>query len=154
METETLLSSGKGVGIVVFGGLAVLLVAVFLFYKPAPTKTKFEEKDYPRPFTLWGSQGTAGRLSCPESQKININRATYMCALNASGRVDRRCDPFFSNGNYNPATTFDAQTDLKVACNGKTTCSFKLPNVYETGENECNCDFRNVVLNATYSCVP
>ena len=77
-----------------------------------------------------------------------------MCALDATGAVNRSCDPFFPNGSYNPATTFDAKSDLEAECKGKTACSFRLPNVYATGETDCDCDFQNVVLNSSYYCVP
>jgi len=156
METESLFSYWKGIGLggLVCGSLALLLVMFLIFYKPqTEAKTKFEKKTYPRAFTLWG-RGTSGELSCTGNKKIKINQGTYMCALDTTQSVDRRCDPFFTNGNYNPDTTFDAKTDLETVCNGKSSCSFQLPNVYETGDNKCECDFQNVVLNASYYCVP
>ena len=84
------------------------------------------KKTYTREFTLWG-RGNSGELSCEGGtrKKIKINRSTYMCALGSTGEVDDRCDPFFTNGNYNPATTFDAKIDLENECNGKTSCTFR-----------------------------
>ena len=143
-----------GLGGLLGGSLATLIVVYFLFYKPQTSASeKLKKKTYTRAFTLWG-RGNSGNLSCPGNKKIKINRGTYMCALNSTGEVDDRCDPFFTNGNYNPATTFDAKIDLENECNGKSSCTFRLPNVYETGENECDCGFQNVVLNASYYCVP
>ena len=141
-----------GLGGLVCGALATLIVMCFFFYKPQiDAKEKFKTKTYTRAFTLWG-RGNSGTLSCTGNKQIKINRGTYMC--NSTNPVDERCDPFFTNGNYNPDTTFDAKIDLEPKCNGKTSCSFKLPSIYETGENECECGFQNVVLNASYYCVP
>ena len=88
--------------------------------------------------------------------KIKINKGTYMCALNSTGKdvINIQCDPFFPNGNYNPETTFDAKTHLESECNGKSSCSVKLPNMYATGKTACQCAPQDIVLNASYYCVP
>ena len=141
-----------GLGGLLGGSLVTLIVIYFFSYKPqTDAAEKFKTKTHTRAFTLWGGENS-GTLSCLGNKKIKINRGTYMCSV--VNRVKEQCDPYFTNGNYNPATTFDAKMDLETKCNGKSSCSFKLPNVYETGENDCDCGFRNVVLNASYSCIP
>ena len=139
-----------GLGGLLCGSLVTVIVMYFFFYKPqTKVAEKFTTNTYARAFTLWG-RGHRGTLGCNGNKKIKINRATYLC----NSMEDVQCDPFLTNGNYNPDTTIDAKSELEIKCNGKSSCSFRLPNVYETGENECDCGFRDVVLNASYYCIP
>ncbi len=157
-KPKTVSSYWKEIGLVgLLCGAAVTVVVMFvLFYNPQTKAAEmFDKKTYTRAFTLWGT-GTSGKMSCSGTKKIKINKGTYMCALNSTDKdtIDMKCDPFLPNGNYNPDTTFDAIAHLKSECNGKSSCSVRLPNMFETGQNTCQCAPQDVVLNASYYCVP
>ena len=155
---ETVSSYWKEIGLVgLLCGAAVTVVAMcVIFYQPQIKAAEmFDKTTYTRAFTLWGT-GTTGKMSCTDGKKIKINKATYMCALNSTNKsnIDIQCDPFLPNGDYNPDTTFDALAHLKAECNGKSSCSVRLPNMFGTGQNECQCAHEDIVLNASYYCVP
>ena len=158
MESETLTTYWKEIGLVgLLCGAAATVIAMFVFFYAPQAKAaeKIDNMTYTRAFTLWGT-GATGKMSCTGTKKIKINKGTYMCALNSTDKdtIDIKCDPFLPNGNYNPAATFDAIAHLKAECNGKSACSVRLPNMFETGQNDCQCPPQDVVLNASYYCVP
>ena len=155
---KTVSSYWKEIGLVglLCGAAATVVAVCVLFYQPQLKAAEtFDKTTYTRAFTLWGT-GTTGKMSCTDGKKIKMNKGTYMCALNSTnkGSIDMQCDPFLPNGDYDPDTTFDALAHLKAECNGKTSCSVSLPNTFKTGQNNCQCAPEDIVLNASYYCVP
>lgn len=132
--------------LLLFLGIALFWLGTALRFGGAMGQTV-----YTRGLAIVG-EGRAGRLSCPAGRKIRIFRGRYMCgASDLAGR--EVCDPFTPSGGFSEATR-SAVEELEGACNGKSECTFTLGRGLLPEGCDGVCDPEEVMLNASYDCVP
>jgi hypothetical protein len=143
--------------------LLLIGVGVAIFFFASSYKYSEYLSGFKNARGLNGPTGKAINLTCPAGKNITIERAYYICSSpDSNGYENTTCDPMANGssgtvyGHFNPATTYNATSELGSSCNGQNSCVINVNSATAVskikGNGSCNCSPGNTFVVGNYTC--